>query len=115
LDDLAKWDAALRSHELMSEVEMKPSITPVRVPDQSVKGPAGDQEDYGFGWFLKPYKGHERMWHYGETVGFRTTIQRFPADGLTLIVLANRDDVVPADLALRVADLYLHPSKGDHK
>jgi CubicO group peptidase (beta-lactamase class C family) len=62
---------------------------------------------YGFGWFLDPYKGHQRMWHYGETMGFRTTIQRFPKDGLTVVVLANRVDLVPAEYALRVADLYL--------
>ena len=32
------------------------------------------------------------MWHDGETIGFRTTIQRFPDDHLTIIVLANRTD-----------------------
>jgi hypothetical protein len=47
------------------------------------------------------------MWHDGETIGFRTTIQRFPEDGLTIIVLANRADLNPEELALRVADLYL--------
>ena len=49
------------------------------------------------------------MWHYGDTEGFRTTIQRFPNDGLTIIILANRDDLTPSELALRVADLYLKP------
>ena len=47
------------------------------------------------------------MSHDGETVGFRTTIQRFPDDKLTVIVLANRADVDPAQLALKVADLFL--------
>ena len=41
------------------------------------------------------------MWHYGETVGFRTTIQRFVDDKLTIIILCNRDDLVPANLALK--------------
>jgi hypothetical protein len=63
---------------------------------------------YGFGWFLDPYKGHKRMFHDGETIGFRTTIQRFPEDNLTVIVLANRADVNAEQLALKVADLYLH-------
>ncbi len=109
LEDLAKWDAALREHKLLREAEMQPALTPVQVPDHSVRGPAGESEEYGFGWFLSPYKGHPRMWHYGETEGFRTTIQRFPKDGLTIIILANRDDLTPSDLALRVADLYLTP------
>ena len=47
------------------------------------------------------------MWHYGETVGFRTTIQRFPKAGLTVVVLANRTDLVPAEYALKVADVLL--------
>jgi hypothetical protein len=48
------------------------------------------------------------MWHYGESIGFRAVIERFPADGLTIIILANRTDLEPAGLALKVADLYLH-------
>jgi hypothetical protein len=47
------------------------------------------------------------MWHYGETSGFRTAIERFTADGLTVIVLANRTDVDAAALALKVAGFYL--------
>jgi CubicO group peptidase (beta-lactamase class C family) len=106
LDDLAKWDEALTNHTLLSEAEMKPAITPVKVSDDSVREPDGTPAAYGFGWFLNPYKGHVRMWHYGETVGFRTTIQRFVDHKLTIVVLCNRDDLVPAKLALKVADLF---------
>jgi CubicO group peptidase (beta-lactamase class C family) len=107
LDDLAKWDRALTHYTLLSEAEMKPAITPVKVTDGSVQEPDRTPAQYGFGWFLNPYRDHPRMWHYGETVGFRTTIQRFVADKLTIIVLCNRDDLVPANLALKVADLFL--------
>ena len=107
LEDLAKWDRALAHHTLLSEAEMKPAITPVIVRDGSVQEPDGTPAAYGFGWFLNPYKNRRRMWHYGETVGFRTTIQRLVDDKLTIIVLCNRDDLVPANLALRVADLFL--------
>jgi CubicO group peptidase (beta-lactamase class C family) len=107
LTDLAKWDQALTNHALLSEGEMKPAITPVKVSDRSVQEPDGTPAAYGFGWFLNSYKGHARMWHYGETVGFRTTIQRFVDDKLTIIILCNRDDQVPANLALKIADLFL--------
>ena len=109
LDDLAKWDRALTHHTLLTEAEMKPAITPVKLKDGSVQQPDGTPAAYGFGWFLNSYRDYPRMWHYGETVGFRTTIQRFVEDKLTIIVLCNRDDVVPANLALRVADLFLSP------
>ena len=111
LHDLAKWDRALARHTLLSEAEMKLAITPVNVMDGSVQEPDGTPAAYGFGWFLNPYQKHPRMWHYGETVGFRTTIQRFVDDKLTIIILCNRDDVVPASLALKVADLFLTPRR----
>ena len=49
------------------------------------------------------------MWHYGETMGFRSNIQRFTEDRLTIIVLCNRADLDPGSLGLKVADLYLAP------
>ena len=85
---------------------MRPALTPVH-PTGGAKTPAGATVNYGFGWFLDPYHGHQRTSHNGETMGFRTTIQRFPDDGLTIIVLANRTDINPEALALRVANLYL--------
>ena len=107
IDDLEKWDRALREHTLVSEVEMQPALTPVQPSGGPAKFESGKAVSYGFGWFLDPYQGHRRMSHDGETIGFRTTIQRFPGDKLTVIVLANRSDADPAALALRVADLYL--------
>ncbi len=107
LDDLAKWDQALANFTLLCRAELEPAVTPVKVSNGSVREPDGAPAAYGFGWFLNSYKGHQRMWHYGETVGFRTTIQRFVDDKLTIIVLSNRDDLVPASLALKVADLFL--------
>jgi len=47
------------------------------------------------------------MWHYGETMGFRTAIERFVADRLTIVVLANRVDLNANELALKVADVCL--------
>jgi CubicO group peptidase (beta-lactamase class C family) len=107
LHDLEKWDAALHNHTLLKTEEMAAALTPVKVPDHSVKGPDDKTAAYGFGWYLDPYHGHRRMWHYGETQGFRNNIQSFPDDDLTVIVLSNRADTEPGALALKVADLFL--------
>jgi CubicO group peptidase (beta-lactamase class C family) len=107
LNDLAKWDAALAHHTLLSAKEIQPALTPVVVPNGGPVGPNNEPAEYGFGWFLNPYKGHPRMWHYGETIGFRTNIQRFTRDRLTIIVLCNRSDLNPGSLGERVADLFL--------
>ncbi|HUJ32099.1 MAG TPA: serine hydrolase domain-containing protein [Candidatus Acidoferrum sp.] len=115
LADLAKWDDALAHHTLLGEAEMQPALTPVNVPrataaaadaEANANVPANALAQYGFGWFLDPYRNHARMWHDGGTQGFRTTIQRFTQDRLTIIVLCNRVDLGPSDLAKRVADLF---------
>jgi CubicO group peptidase (beta-lactamase class C family) len=116
LDDLAKWDDALRNHTLLSEKEFQPALMSVKLNDGSEpRWPAEPNDDnlhpgkpvaYGFGWFLDPYQGRQRMWHTGSTMGFRTVIERFTeGDGLTVIILCNRTDLEPEKLALQVADL----------
>lgn len=112
LDDLVKWDLALRDHLLLTEAEMVPALTLVGPTSGPAKNHDGSPVSYGFGWYLDPYHGHKRMWHSGETIGFRTVIQRFPDDELTVIVLANRADVNTRELALKVADLYLGDRPG---
>lgn len=107
LDDLAKWDQALREHTLLSAAQMQPALTAVQPKDGPPRFDNGPALSYGFGWFLDPYRDHKRMSHDGDTIGFRTTIQHFPDDNLTIIVLANRADLNPQDLALKTADLYL--------
>ncbi|MGC1370541.1 MAG: serine hydrolase domain-containing protein [Candidatus Sulfotelmatobacter sp.] len=111
IDDLAKWDRALSLHALLSEAEMQPALTPVEPADGRAGFPDGRPVSYGFGWYLDPYQGHRRMSHDGSTVGFLTTIQRFPEDQLTIIILANRTDGNPEVLALKIADLYLVKEK----
>ncbi len=118
LEDLAKWDDALRNHTLLNEKEMQLALTPVKLNDGSQPHwPKESNDDnlhpgkpvsYGFGWFLDPYQNHLRMWHTGSTMGFRTVIERFTADNLTVIILCNRTDLDPETLALKTAELYLN-------
>src|SRR5439155_8833631 len=117
LEDLARWDDALTHHTLLSESEMQPALVPFKLPAGSLPHWSSDPGDtdplggkpaaYGFGWFLDPYQGHPRMWHYGDTVGFKSAIQRFPQERLTVIVLCNRSDLDPSALALQVGGMLL--------
>ena len=149
LEDLAKWDEALRTNKLLSKEEMQSALTPVTLtftspspspcatysiassnpartesdsnvpwcndsqPRWSANSdrPEGAPVSYGFGWFVDPYESHQRMWHYGETMGFHSYIVRFPNDHLTIIVLCNRTDIIPEPQALDVADLFLAARK----
>jgi CubicO group peptidase (beta-lactamase class C family) len=120
LVDLAKWDTALRTSVLLSQQEMKAGKLPIRLLDGSEPSwPAQPGDDnlnpgkpvsYGFGWFLDPYKGRARMWHSGTTQGFRTVIERFTEENLTVIILCNRTDLDPSALALQAAD-SIEPSE----
>jgi CubicO group peptidase (beta-lactamase class C family) len=116
LEDLAKWDDALRNHTLLGEKEFQPALIPVKLNDGSEPHWPKEANDdnlhpgkpvsYGFGWFLDPYQGRQRLWHTGSTMGFRTVIERFTeGGGLTVIILCNRTDLEPEKLALQVADL----------
>jgi CubicO group peptidase (beta-lactamase class C family) len=118
LEDLAKWDEALRTNTLLSGAEMRAALTPVRLADGSAPlWPPGEQGGdnlypgrpvaYGFGWFLDPWQGRARAWHHGETMGFRSIVERFPADGLTVVLLANRGDLDLKSLALAIAEAEL--------
>jgi CubicO group peptidase (beta-lactamase class C family) len=126
LEDLAKWDEALRSNKLLSKEEIQPALTPITLQltstniDAQPRWPAnsdrteGTPVSYGFGWFLDPYRGHPRMWHYGETLGFHSYVVRFttpvaadPLAGVTVIILCNRTDISPEYIALEIATVFL--------
>ncbi len=115
LEDLSKWDDALRNHTLLSEKEFAPAITPAKLPPgaeaklaedvpQSLRGSANA---YGFGWFLNLQDAHPLMWHYGDTMGFQTAIFRYTRDNVTVIVLCNRTDLDQGALALKAARVIL--------
>jgi CubicO group peptidase (beta-lactamase class C family) len=113
VDDLIKWDDALWNHTLLTEEEMRPAITPVILPEGRLlpKGHDGIPHEYGFGWFLEPYRGHKRMDHEGGTVGFHHNISRFLDEKLTIIVLCNRLDLSAWGQVHAIADLYLVDGK----
>jgi len=118
LEDLSKWDDALRNHTLLSEKEFLPAITPTQLPPGAESKLAEDVPEslrghasaYGFGWFLNFEDPHPLMWHYGDTMGFKTAIFRYLADNVTVILLCNRTDLDQGALTLKAAQSLL-PAK----
>jgi len=117
LRDMAKWDEALEKHTLLSEAEFAPALAPVKLADGSQphwpSKPDGDNlapgkpVSYGFGWFLDPLNGHPRMWHSGSTTGFRTVIERFTKDGVSIVILCNRTELDPTEYSDKIAGILL--------
>jgi CubicO group peptidase (beta-lactamase class C family) len=62
---------------------------------------------YGFGWRISEHQGHRLVSHSGETMGFRNALVRFPEEHLVVVVLTNRNEGTPQQIALKIADLYL--------
>lgn len=95
ISDLEKWDAALHDDRLLSDRSRELAFAPTN----STHDPA---VDYGLGWYV----GADRVWHSGETIGFRNVIVRYPEQALTVVILSNRNDPEPLDTALAIANLF---------
>ena len=101
VEDLAKWNAALDAQQLLTEASRQAMWTPVRLNN-------GSTHDYGFGWFLNPLNGRQNIGHSGSTSGFSASLQRFPKDGLAVIVLTNsNEEGIATQVAREIALLYL--------
>ncbi len=98
--DWVKWDEALYGDSLVGAATLAEAFTPGRLA-------SGASTSYGFGWMLDTYRGKRRVHHTGSTIGFRTAVQRFPDERLTVLVLVNRANATPWAVAEQVADLFL--------
>jgi CubicO group peptidase (beta-lactamase class C family) len=105
VDDLARWNASLDTHKLLTAASEKEMWTPLRLNN-------GKTRDYGLGWHLDPLHGHRNIGHSGSTSGFSASLQRFPGDGLAVIVLTNSDEEGAAtQVAKEIALLFLENGK----
>jgi CubicO group peptidase (beta-lactamase class C family) len=84
--DLAKWDEALYTTQLLTQSSLERLWTVYPLNDGKPNW-AG----YGFGWFIGQPGGHRSVSHGGAWQGFTCHIARYPEDGLTVAVLTNLD------------------------
>ncbi|MDB5306399.1 MAG: pbpE 1 [Gemmataceae bacterium] len=90
LEDMARWDDAVRGNKLVKPATMQTALTPSRTRD-------GKTNTYGLGWDLYPdgAGGLTGYGHEGSWGGFRTSYYRHLASGRTTVVLSNRGDFDP--------------------
>ena len=100
--DLAKWSDALQSAQLLDQARLGEGFTSGRLADGTATG-------YGFGWYVDTFRGARRLWHHGETSGFRNTIVRFPDLHATIVVLSNRNGGDTGKIADQIAELVFFP------
>ena len=100
--DLGKWSVALDGQKLLSGKSKAEAWNPADSKD-------GKAAQYGLGWFLDKVEGHKNIGHGGSTSGFSASIQRFPDDGLAVILLTNTDEQIATTLAKKIATFYFKP------
>lgn len=80
--DLARWNAALVSGEVVSPASYTKMISPTTLAD-------GTTQQYGYGLGPSNLDGREVVAHAGGINGFSAFMSYHPADSLTVVVLAN--------------------------
>ncbi|MFC3052077.1 serine hydrolase domain-containing protein [Kordiimonas pumila] len=101
IDDLIKWDQALRQPSFLSAADLKEMFIAAPYADGSQS-----MIPYGYGWFNRDVRGHRLVHHSGYWQGFKTQLSRYVDDGFTVAVLTNSLYGEPARIANVVAGLF---------
>ncbi len=107
--DLAKWDAALYTTQLLKQSSLDAMWTVYKLNDGKPNG-----GNYGFAWEITTQNGHRVIQHDGAWQGFTGDISRYPDDSLMVVVLTNFDSARPdyiAHVIAGLADAPLLPQK----
>lgn len=100
MNDLLKW---------LNSFNTKQLITPGMEQMLASKGVLNDgkQVPYAFGNNIAKYKGFDKIDHLGLFTGFRTSIARFPGEGLAVVYLSNDDNDASYGRATKIGDVFL--------
>jgi CubicO group peptidase (beta-lactamase class C family) len=82
--DLLRFDQALYTEARVRQQTLAEAFTPAQVREGTTT--------YGFGWNIETNATGTRVWHQGNTAGFRAFIERRLADRITVIMLTNGGD-----------------------
>jgi CubicO group peptidase (beta-lactamase class C family) len=113
--DLVRYAHALDNHELLS-VKAHAAMTRPAVSSDGYLLP------YGVGWFTQERDGEKLIWHYGYGAADSALLLRVPQRKLTLVVLANSDqlsannllgagDVLTSPIAVSFVKHFVAPEK----
>lgn len=100
--DLMKWQRALLDNRLTTASSFNKMTTRAHLNN-------GSPVPYGHGLFLLEMEGKRKIEHYGSLSGFRAQLAHYPAENLTVSVLANtnpaRTEVLESRIARAMMDI----------
>lgn len=82
IEDMIKWEAALRGDALLRPETKREMWTQFTFNN-------GTRSVYGLGWRISDVRGHKLIGHTGQTAGFGAAIFRYVDQNVTVIVLTN--------------------------
>lgn len=101
IKDLALYENALANNTLLSE-EATDALFENTTLDNGKPLNAGEGDGYGFGWYISKINGLHFANHSGSWMGTSTFYQRNLDTGVTVILLANGEDISLDDLAMAI-------------
>jgi CubicO group peptidase (beta-lactamase class C family) len=103
VEDLFKWHHALYSYKLVKKETLEKALTPFKLAD-------GRASQYGYGWFLRDWKGSKSIGHGGAIDGFRSMVTYFVDQDIFVAALFNSDNDNFFGLFENMADLVIGKS-----
>lgn len=97
INDMTRWEAALRGNKLLNAESKKLIWTQFTFNN-------GKLSPFGLGWRISDVRGHKLIGHTGQTAGFGAAIFRYVNDDVTVIALTNLGEsgmgsLIAADVA----------------
>lgn len=102
VEDLALWDAAVRTPGLLSERSLHAMFTAHVATANSL--PDGSETRYGYGWELAEPAGRQLIFHTGDNAGFRAINVRFPDEDGIAVLLSNEYTTDLKTISMRLVD-----------
>ena len=98
IEDMLRWSEGLANGKVLS-AQSKAAMFAL-YPNAVLQ-----DQHYGYGVVLAKRFGRELQYHGGGVKGFESVIQRYPRDGVCIIVLENLDPTTPWDVGDHIASL----------
>lgn len=96
VDDLARWDEALRTGKLLKPESLKRMYTPYKLA-------SGASTRYALGLGIDALAGKQIIEHGGGIFGFVSATLHVPEVGLVVVILSNNDSKENEPIAYRIA------------
>ena len=97
VDDMLRWLAHMDQPSLGSAAAWESLARPLHLGN-------GTSSGYGLGLFRSPYRGVEVISHPGGGMGGTAQMLKVPSLGLDVVVMANREDISPLQVADEILD-----------